>query len=412
MRITFVIPYFYPAMQYGGTPRVAFEMARSMVKRGHQVNVLTTDSGGDGRIPQSAIDDIHENGVDGIQAYYYRNVSDYLAYKQRLFLPLGFLLHVKERLRDSEIVHIHDLRSFLSVAAHSALRSLHKPYVLSPHGGLKHLGKRPAKALFDFLWGKRILHDAAGLCAISPVEEKDAIDFGIEPRRIYRFPSAINTAAYQELPPRGEFASRWGLNGRQIVLFLGRLHWVKGVDILIESIALLKDLPNVHLVIAGPDDGAESKLRSLARKRGLEGRVTFTGFLDHPEKAQALVDSDLVVVSSRSEAFALALLEGLACGTPVILSSACELEDWMPKNSAWSTFRKEDPVDLANQLRTALTGTRDEKGLAAVRKLVMTEFSSEALTTRAERLYQSLLLTPSSVEKRSNPLEHRNQARG
>jgi glycosyltransferase involved in cell wall biosynthesis len=391
MRIVFVIPYFYPALEYGGTPRLAYEVARALTRRGHKVKVLTTDSGGSSRIAGDVIRSIHENSLDGIQVRYYRNLSNHLAYRHRLFFPPQFFFDVRQHVVESDIVHIHDLRSFLTVAAHSALRAANKPYVLSPHGGLRHLGKKSAKTVFDTLWGQAILRDAGALCAISPVEERDAIAFGIDKRRIYRFPSAINAELYRDLPPPGEFGSRRGLAGRQIILFLGRLHWVKGVDILIEALGLLKDVPDVHLVVAGPDDGAESRLRSLVKKKALTGKVTFTGFLDQAQKTQALMDSRLVVVPSRSEAFALALLEGLACERPVLVSSACEMRDWMPPLAGWSTFRSEDAGDLARQLRTTLREAPDEKSLLEARTLVLTEFSADALAARAEALYESLI---------------------
>jgi len=121
MRIGFVIPYFYPALGYGGTPRIAYEMARALVRRGHQVQVLTTDSGGHNRIPADVISRIQKNGMDGIQVRYYGNLSSNLAYRHRVFFPLRFFFDVKPRLLENDIVHIHDLRSFLAVAAHSAL---------------------------------------------------------------------------------------------------------------------------------------------------------------------------------------------------------------------------------------------------------------------------------------------------
>ena len=397
MRIGFVIPYFYPAMGYGGTPRIAYEMARALARRSHQVQVLTTDSGGHNRIPADVISEIQKNGLDGIQVRYYGNVSSDLAYRHRLFFPPRFFFDVKQRLFENDIVHIHDLRSFLAVAAHSALCSLEKPYVLSPHGGLQHLGKKPAKAVFDLLWGKAILRDAAALCAVSPAEERDAMMFGIGPERIHRCASAIDANHFSDLPRRGEFAARWRINERQIVLFLGRLHWVKGVDILIEAIDLLKELPNLHLVIAGPDDGAERKLRSLATEKGLNGRITFTGFLNDTQKTQALVDSHVVVVPSRSEGFPLALLEGLACGRPVIVSSACDLGDWMPRNPAWSTFRSGDAPDLARQLRAIWGKSSDHQSLLEARHLVLKDFSADALAARAEALYESLLKAPTLV---------------
>jgi len=83
MRIGFIIPYFYPAFEYGGTPRVAYEFARCLVRRGHEVTVVTTDSGGPKRIGKDTIATIQDNGLEGIRIFYYPNLSNYLAYEQR-----------------------------------------------------------------------------------------------------------------------------------------------------------------------------------------------------------------------------------------------------------------------------------------------------------------------------------------
>src|SRR5438093_11746151 len=88
MRIGFVIPYFYPAFEYGGSPRVAYEFARCLVRRGHEVIVVTTDSAGAKRIDKDSVAMMRESRIEGIQILYYPNFSNYLAYKHRLFLPL------------------------------------------------------------------------------------------------------------------------------------------------------------------------------------------------------------------------------------------------------------------------------------------------------------------------------------
>jgi glycosyltransferase involved in cell wall biosynthesis len=391
MRVAFVIPYFYPAMWYGGTPRSAYETARALARRGHEVTVFTTDSAGPGRIPRETIANFQRIGLDGVQVYYYRNFSNYLACRHRIFAPLSFFKEARRRLSESQIVHIHELRSFLSAAAHSALHPLPIPYVVSLHGGLRHLGKKAVKEAFDFVWGRKILTDAAAICALSPLEESDALAFGIARDRIHRFPSPIDTVHYKELPSEGQFASRWNLNDRRIVLFLGRLHWIKGADVLVESISLMKDLSNLQVVIAGPDDGAETSLRSLIRRRGLENMVSFTGFLDDRQKVQAMVDSDVVVVPSRSEAFPITPLEAMACGTPTIVSSACDLEDWIPKQPTWSKFSNGDPEDLAEKLKTILRNRPGPKETSENREYILSEFSSEALASKFEGLYESVL---------------------
>src|SRR5207247_6260888 len=166
--------------------------------------------------------------------------------------------------------------------------------ILAPHGGLTRLGKESAKIVFDTLWGKSILRDAAALCAISPMEENDAKRWGIHTERIHPFPAAINAGDYRKLPPRGMFASQWGLQDRKIVLFLGRLHWVKGADILIEALSRLSEFTGLHVVLAGPDAGASNALQSLVKAKSLDQSVRFTGFLVSTHTFLAILQSAVV----------------------------------------------------------------------------------------------------------------------
>jgi glycosyltransferase involved in cell wall biosynthesis len=393
VRIAFVIPYFYPALGYGGTPRLAYDAAQALRRRGHDVTVLTTDAGGEDRVSNEVIKGFQANGTNGLHVYFYKNLSNSLAYRHRIFVPPHFFADVRRRLSESEIVHIHDLRSFLSVASHRAARALGIPYVLSPHAGLPHLGKKSAKVIFDFLWGKSILRNSAAVCAVSPLEQRDATMFGIEQKRIYSLPPALDADLYRHLPERGSFSSRWNSQERKIVLFLGRLHWIKGADILIDAFSMMTNQSNTHLVIGGPDDGAEQQLRSLVAARGLQDKVTFTGFLDDKQKLAALVDSNAVVISSRREGFPLTLLESLAATTPVILTSACDIGDWIAGQPGVAVFRSEDPQDLARKLQAALDSPPDRRLMIQTRDFVLSEFSADALAAKAEALYESLLRT-------------------
>ena len=391
MHIAFVIPYFYPALGYGGAPRLAYEMARALTRRGHQLTILTTDAGGAGRISANDIQEAQHSGVDGMQVHYYRNLSNGLAHRHRIFFPLAVFQDIRHRLSEAEIIHVHDFRSFLSVAAHRAARSQRTPYVLSPHGSLPPMGKATAKAVFDFLWGKAILRDAAAVCVVSPLEAKDAASAGVDLSRIHPLPAAIDPNQYTGLSCRGAFASRWGIQNRRIVLFLGRLHWIKGADILIEAMSRIHGLADVHLVIAGMDDGAGQQLRSLLKLKRLEQSVTFTGFLDGTEKANALRDSSVVVLPSRREGFPITVLEALATQTPVILTSACDLGTWIHAQPGLISFQSEDVEDLAQKLTGVLCAPPDPKAMAETRNFVLKEFSSDAIAARAEVLYRSLL---------------------
>ena len=96
MRIAVVTPYFYPDWEYGGTPRAAFELARALAARGHEIRVLTT-----GRRSGTKV-------VEGIQIRYYGNLSHYLAHRHRLFIPLGFRKQLRKQFADCDVLHIHE----------------------------------------------------------------------------------------------------------------------------------------------------------------------------------------------------------------------------------------------------------------------------------------------------------------
>jgi glycosyltransferase involved in cell wall biosynthesis len=389
MHIAFVIPYFYPALQYGGQPRSSYDLARALIRRGHRVTVLTTDSAGNARLPLKKGTPTAQN-VEGIEVFYYPNLSNYLAFHQRLFLPLGMFQNMRRQLATCDVVHVHELRSPTTVSAYKAAKKLHVPMVLSTHGGLKWLGKRTAKFFFDKMWGKSIVRHAAKLIAVSPIEEQDARDFGVKREQVRLLPNMVFPEDYSNFPKAGGFRRRWNIREEKIVLFLGRLHWVKGADLLVDALsASAGSFPKVHLVIAGPDDGQERELRRKLEGTELEKRTTFTGYLDHDAKLQAFVEAAVVVIPSRSEVFAITALEALLCCRPVVLSSACGLFP-MPGNECgvWR-FQSENATDLTETINTALS--EGQSVGAAGRDFVIREFSPGPVAERAEVIYEEAI---------------------
>jgi glycosyltransferase involved in cell wall biosynthesis len=108
------------------------------------------------------------------------------------------------------------------------------------------------------------------------------------------------------------------------VLFLGRLHPKKGLELLLPAFARLPG--DALLVIAGPDsDGYRARLEALAAGLGVGHRLLFTGLLLGRDKWAALVDADLFVLPSYQENFGIAVVEALAAGTPVLISDQVNL---------------------------------------------------------------------------------------
>ena len=388
MRITFVIPYFYPSWEYGGQPRSAYELARALATRGHRIKVLTTDSGGKNRL-----NEVGRREIDGIEVIYYRNFSNYLADRYRFCWPPEMFSDLASEIDGSDVIHIHELRSTPSVLAYRVARRANIPYVLSGHGGLRPLGRPILKFIYDTIWGRRILRHAAAIIAISPREVADAREMGVRPNQIQMVPNIVRSEDFQTLPVSGSFRRRWSIPVGRIVLFLARLHPLKGADLLVRAFSQLRQgQDEAVLVLAGPDDGQENELRRLVSKLNLASSVRLVGFLDLEGKKEAFQDASVVVVPSRSEVFAITAVEALLCGKPVLLSTACGLDPLPDAQGSVSFFEAENVTDLTNMLQRVIANDA-ACSLAArtAQHLVSRTFSPSTVAARAEAMYYKVL---------------------
>jgi glycosyltransferase involved in cell wall biosynthesis len=165
------------------------------------------------------------------------------------------------------------------------------------------------------------------------------------------------------------------------ILFLGRIHPKKGLDILLSAWAKLSTLTkNWQLVIAGPDEkGHLAQIQALANSLGLRDQIVFTGPVTGETKIRLLYSSDLFVLSSYSEGFSMSLLEALACGIPVIATHACNFPEISQNQAGWECDSALD--SLIATLRVALQtpeSVRREIGLNG-RRLVESRYSWSAV---------------------------------
>jgi glycosyltransferase involved in cell wall biosynthesis len=236
---------------------------------------------------------------------------------------------LSELIGKSDVVHIHGIWQEHCSRTAMLCRRFGKPYVVSAHGMLEPWALRRKawkKRLYWRTVEQRNLQAAAGLRALTCDEGADYRRLGLlNPVRV--IPNGI------DLPEQAEpelFLKKFPpLRGQRLVLFLGRLHAKKGLDILCRAWARLQSqFPDTQLVIAGPDeDGTLARIEGLAREAALSGRVTFTGILTGSAKWSALRAASLFVLPSHSEGFSVAVLEALACGVPVLLTRACHFPE-------------------------------------------------------------------------------------
>lgn len=329
MKILHVVPSFAPCFAHGGVVNASYQIAKKQVEAGHEVCVYTTDSC-DERLK---FENNYNVDVNGIKVFYFKNLSNSFKNKLTIDTPLSSIRYIKKTISDFDIIQIHEHRHSLAIAAHRYARKNNVPYVLQAHGSvLPFFQKEKLKDIFDNLWGFDILHDASRVFALSEVEKEQYLKMGILNERIEIVPLGINLKEYEKLPDKGNFKSKYNIDeNKKLILFLGRIHEIKGLDLLVKSFGKINE-DNVKLAIVGGDYGFKEELLKLIKNLDLNDKIIFPGVLTGKDKIEALVDCDIFVMPSRYESFTTSGLEAMACQKPLILTKNNHIQSWVKDN--------------------------------------------------------------------------------
>ncbi|MBE9532153.1 MAG: glycosyltransferase family 4 protein [Proteobacteria bacterium] len=390
LKILQVVPYFYPAWAYGGIPRVVFELSRELVSQGHDVSVYTTDVlDKDSRYPKATLD----SEIEGIKVSYFKNFSNKLAHDFQIYLPEGMRGMVEETLSSFDIIHLHGHRHFLNNIVRSYAKKLGKPYILSGHGTVVRIERRvAAKAVFDKLFGEKVLRDAAGFVAVSENEVAQYEEFGVDKGKVRVIYNGIDVDAYESLPEKGAFREKYGLKGKEVILFLGKITPRKGVDFLVKAFALLSR-PNAVLVIAGNDMGFKSEVENIIKELGLGDRVIFTGLLVDDEKSSAYMDADVLVYPAIHEIFGLVPFEALMCGTVPIVTDDCGCGEIIGSEGIGYLVKYEDAKGLAKKIDEVLDDySGAEQKVAKGQSFIRERLSWKRVVKEYESVYEEFAL--------------------
>ncbi|RJS76368.1 glycosyltransferase [Methanophagales archaeon] len=322
MKILQVTHVFKPLWESGGMARVAYEISRGLVERGHELTVYTTNRS----FYSTNLETNKQVCLEGMKIYYFENLRKYFPWKTLPPLPYYLPFIARKEIKNFDIVHIHGYRTILSVIVHHYAKKYGIPYVLQPHGSLPRIiEKQRLKKLYDWVWGNRILRDASKLIAVSKEEAEYARLMGVGGEKISVIYNGMDIESFKNLPEYGRFKEKYGIGGKMI-LYLGRIHKSKGIDIVINAYSqLIKEInEDIAFVIAGSDDGYKAELEKLIKKLNLRDKIKFTGFVDEGDKISAYVDADLFVHTVQyMGGVGLTPLEAILCGTPIIVTEEC-----------------------------------------------------------------------------------------
>jgi len=318
MKILYVIANL--SLTNGGPSKACVEMARSLAKRGHDVDIFTTNQDG----PKGRLDVPTDRPVrqDGVNIYYFH--AEVL--RGWPCVSFGLWHACRDKLQEYDIVHNHSLYLFHDLVVGHYCRKYSIPYLIRPCGALDpYIFKRHRlrKGLLELLFEKRNFRHAAAI-HFTAQEEMDLARPMIPFKQGLVVPLGLHLDEYTKDTPPGLFRDTFPETGdRKIILFLSRINFKKGLDLLIPAFARIARKRNdIHLVIAGPDnDGFGKQVAQWVEDEKVVERTTFTGMLQGELKLAALRESEIFALPSYSENFGIAVVEAMASGLPVLISN-------------------------------------------------------------------------------------------
>lgn len=387
MKVLHVVPSLSPLR--GGPSFAVPAMAQGLARAGLEVHIATTDDDG----PERHLDIplgrplIH----DGVTCWYFRRQTRFYTASWPLTRWLA------QQVGAYDLVHIHALFSYASLPAAWFAAKRQVPYIVRPIGVLHTWGTQQRRARLKRLSFQMIerhmLRHAAAVHFTSKQEEAEAALPGVHMQSVV-LPLGIELAPFGGSRGTGAFRQQHPMLSQKVVLlFLSRLDRKKGLDMLLQAFAQVRQAcPDAALVLAGSGEPAyEAWLREQAQALGIAQDVMFTGFLSGEQKRAALADCDIFVLPSYSENFGVVIVEAMASGLPVVVSDQVGIAEEVAQAPAGlvvpcSAHR------LADALRLLIHNHDMRQKLGAHgRMLAQQRFSLATTTTALTKLYVDLV---------------------
>ncbi len=391
MKILYFTQLFYPAL-FGGGEFIFYQWALELVKRGHQVCVITQ------RLEGTSSHEI----INGIEIFRVGSVQ-----RQKGNLPTGigsnlsfligsFLAGIKIG-RKNKIDVIHSNTYIPVFAAYLCSKLLNIPHIATVHdvyySSRKDFWKNWSEqdntsTLTQFL-GPVIEKVIANLSVtlfhtVSEQSKSDLLSLGVK-KKIIVIPNGIDPTNYEIETS----------NSKNQAIFVGRLVFYKNVETIIEAFSkVAQKIPDSKLVIVG-DGPQRSKLQEKVRILRLERNVSFTGQISEKEKIKLISQSKMLLNPSLVEGFGIVVLEGFACGKPVIVSDSKPLSDLVNDSTDGFVVSSLDDNEWAGRIIDLFLNPlkTQEMGLRGKEK-ISTDYAISKLVNDLMQLYESVRNKP------------------
>lgn len=236
------------------------------------------------------------------------------------------------------------------------------PHIIMFHtlGAVKNavgIGEGEAKLRIEI--EKVLTNKCHRIIAATAKERDDLVHYyGASPDTITIIPCGVNLELFQPMD-RPLARQRFNLDEEKIVLFVGRIDPLKGIENLLVTVSNLSRTHHLKLIVAGGGDKTQSevaRLKGLSRQLQIDDQVAFLGSMSQEDLPQLYNAADVCVVPSYYESFGLVALESLACGTPVVATRVGGVESLIRQGETGYIVAGNAPQTLADTIATLFSG--------------------------------------------------------
>ena len=392
MKIALVSPASFPATQFGGIMFLVADIAKEATNLGNDVVIYTTDL------------DFANNANTFNKNLPKKETLDNFTIKRShvwfrinlFFLNPGIYFQM---MKDSpDIIHTIGIRSFQSFIATIVAKKKKIPLVISDQGGLTtHPDLKSGGILKKILYKLQvpminfIINNSTKISVANEYEKKIFEKFN-QTSKIEIIRNGINLETMKI--KTNNFKKKHGIS-LPFVLFIGRFSKVKGIDILLHAIKILKNKPelkNISFVIMGVDFGFENQMIKMIDDLGIKEKIHLITNPSRDDVIAAYSESEFLVLPSRWELSPLTPLEGFAFKKPVISTNVHGIPSTITDRKNGILVKNEDFHELAEAIMELINDKQKclEYGLSGY-NLVKTECNSKAMAEKTLRMYNQII---------------------
>ncbi|MBC1236014.1 glycosyltransferase [Nostoc sp. 2RC] len=388
MKILHVTPSI--AKVRGGTSQAILDIVKALQIINVDTEIATTNDDGDDLLDVPLHKRIKYNDVP---VWFFHRFSPNIKPVREYAFSGGLTQWLWQNISQYDIVHVHALFSYASTMAMSIARWQNVPYIVTPHGLLCEWSLQQStrkKQTYLKLIEQANLENSQMLHFTSEKEQQEVSLLGLQ-KSNFVLPLGISlptkiTDARQHLRQKFNIPQ-----DEPVILFLSRLHYKKGLEYLIPALGKLTHHRFTFILAGNGTPDYEAEIESLLVKSGLRDRTFVVGFVAGQTKDILMQGSDLFVLTSYSENFAVSVLESLAVGVPVLVTPGVALASVVKQNQL-GYVPELDVTAITQALEDYLNNTQIAQNMGEqARKLISEKYTLEKTALQMQQIYQTVL---------------------